>query len=118
MNMLPAPPRTLDRADVLYWLASEGGEPICRYPGTDAFYLFKCDGDWNVVADCDCGSVEDGMDMAEKSYGISRQRWRQSGRLDRPDTLPGVDADPDAHAPLLVDSPSPAAASTRLRSSV
>lgn len=81
---------------MLYWLSSEGGEPfylvpegdirhpvlamaICRYPGTDAFYLFKCDGDWNVVADCDCGSAEDAMDVAEKSYGISHQRWRQGG---------------------------------------
>ena len=91
---MPPPPQTLDNADVLYWLASEDDEPfyfipegderhpvmamtICRYAGTGAVYLFKCDGEYRVWQDWDCESAEEAMAAVARSHGIPPSRWRR-----------------------------------------
>jgi hypothetical protein len=88
------PPKTLDGADVIYWITSdkpfyyipEGAiqhpimaMAICRYakpitpPGK--VYLFKCDGDWNVVMDMDYHSADEAM-AAASQWHIRVSDWR------------------------------------------
>lgn len=82
------PPNQLDGADVLCWVLSRrggfyelpGSDPpimvsamaVARYADGDRYYLFKCDRDWHVVHDWDCGSIEEAREMAaEHSLGES-----------------------------------------------
>lgn len=88
---LPAmsnPPNQLDGADVICWVVSgrggfypqAGSDPpvmvaamaVARYADEGSFYLFKCDRDWQVVGDWDCGSIEEAKDIASQhSFGQS-----------------------------------------------
>lgn len=85
MNQMPPPPTQLDGADVLLWAVSrtglfhtipDGSDPntagvisvsamaICRYPGTDRYYLFKCNPNWEVVFDWDAATIEEAQTIA------------------------------------------------------
>jgi hypothetical protein len=74
------PPGQLDGAEVLCWTASghggfyqlAGSNPpvtvsgmaVARYADGGPFYLFKCDPEWQVVQDWDCGSVAEARELA------------------------------------------------------
>jgi hypothetical protein len=46
------------------------GMAVARYPEGGPFYLFKCDSEWQVVQDWDCGSVAEAKELAaEHSCG-------------------------------------------------
>ncbi len=78
-------PDTLDGAQVLYHTPEDdfgqimwdSGEPafsirylaICRYPGSDSFYLFSCDHRFEVEGDSMWSSIEECMGVAEASHG-------------------------------------------------
>jgi hypothetical protein len=85
------PPPRLDGADVLRYVVSGrggfydviGAEPhervvamaICRYEGASDYYLFGCNSKWEVVADLDCVSIEDGMHIAAQHAGGEALSW-------------------------------------------
>ena len=88
--MLP-PPRTLDGYEVLRWVArqhpfysiEEDGSArgvvamaICRYTKEQGprVYLFKCDAEWDVIADWDYDSVEEAM-VAAAANGVHEDEW-------------------------------------------
>ena len=74
------PPAQLDNATILCWVASQRGgfytqsgtDPpivvvamaVARYAHGGPFYLFKCDRNWEVVGDWDCGSVAEAQELA------------------------------------------------------
>jgi hypothetical protein len=86
------PPNQLDGADVLCWVVSQrggfyqlvGSDPpitvaamaIARYAAGGPFYLFKCDRDWGVVQDWDCGSVEEAQGLAVEHVSGEPLEWR------------------------------------------
>ena len=85
------PPAQLDGAHVLCWTASgrrgfyqlAGSEPpiivvgmaVARYADGGPFYLFKCDAEWQVVQDWDCGSVAEARELAAKHAGGEPLVW-------------------------------------------
>ena len=87
------PPRQLDGATVLRWAVGPpggfyqlaGSDPpvtvaamaVCRYDDSGAVYLFKCDADWAVVQDWDCGSVEEATEMAEQHARGEAVVWQR-----------------------------------------
>ena len=80
------PPDQLDGADVLCWVTSgrggfyqlAGTDPpimvtgmaVARYADGGPVYLFKCDRNWRVVQDWDCGSVEEARELAAEHAGV------------------------------------------------
>jgi hypothetical protein len=82
-NMLFEPPDELDGAEVILWAYNptkpffimryvDGSEykpihgfAICRYKGSDIYYKFSCDRDWNVEGDSDKASMEEAMETAQ-----------------------------------------------------
>jgi len=48
---------------------------ICQYEGASELYLFGCNARWEVVADTDCASVEDGMQMAAQGANGEALIW-------------------------------------------
>jgi hypothetical protein len=49
------------------------GLAICQPTGTQEFYLFGCDSDWNVVSDTWHQSLNEAKEQAEFEYeGISK----------------------------------------------
>jgi hypothetical protein len=89
------PPQQLDGATVVCWAISPigefyrlaGSEPpisvtamaVCQYNDSGAVYLFKCDCDWNVVQDWDCGSVDEGTETATQHARGQPLRWHRFG---------------------------------------
>ncbi|HWG46422.1 MAG TPA: hypothetical protein VN688_26915 [Gemmataceae bacterium] len=87
------PPRLLDGATVVRWAISRSGgfyqlagsDPpikvvamaVCRYGEDGPVYLFKCDTNWQVVQDWDCGSVEEAAELAEEHACGHPVDWRQ-----------------------------------------
>jgi hypothetical protein len=53
------------------------GLAICQYDGDDAFYLFGCDADWNVVTDTWHQTVEEAKQQAEFEYEGVSDTWQQ-----------------------------------------
>jgi hypothetical protein len=96
------PPARLDGADVLCWVASRrggfyqltgshppvtvAGMAVARYADGGPFYLFKCDPEWRVVHDWDCGSVEEARELAAEHSGGEPLAWH-------PEAEPGAAAD-------------------------
>ena len=86
------PPDELDGAEVLLWAYNpvepffimrytDGTEykpihgfAICRYKGSDIFYKFSCDHDWNVEGDFDEPSIEAAVQSAQ-SQSIEPINW-------------------------------------------
>ena len=84
-------PARLDDAEVLCWVVSRRGgfytqvgpDPpvvvaamaVARYADGGPFYLFKCDRDWEVVGDWDCGSVEEARELAAEHSGGEPLAW-------------------------------------------
>ncbi len=99
------PPAQLDGAAILCWTASShggfyqlaGSHPpvtvvgmaVARYRDGGPFYLFKCDAEWQVVQDWDCGSVEEARELAAEHAGGEPLVWR-------PDAEPIAAPDPAA----------------------
>jgi hypothetical protein len=100
------PPGQLDGADVLCWVVSgrggfyhlPGSDPpvtvaamaVARYADDGPFYLFKCDPEWQVVQDWDCGSVAEARELAAAHSGGEPLAWhpeqeRRRGRESIPD---------------------------------
>jgi len=53
-------------------IGAMSGLAICQPKGTQEFYLFGCDGDWNVVTDTWHQSLEEARAQAEFEYeGVS-----------------------------------------------
>lgn len=50
---------------------------ICQYTGESSFYLFYCDGDWNVVTDTWHETLEDAMSQAEFEYSGIGSTWER-----------------------------------------
>jgi hypothetical protein len=87
------PPRRLDGAVVLRWAVSPAGGfdelvgthppvtvaamAICRYPGQERCYLFKCTREWEVVQDCDCESEVEALRLALEHAGGQALDWRR-----------------------------------------
>ncbi len=94
------PPQLLDGAEVVQWAVSRlggfyqlvGSNPpitvvamaVCRYDHHDPVYLFKCDADWHVVQDWDCGSLEDAAELAIEHARGQRLEWQNHGEHDVP----------------------------------
>jgi len=55
---------------------SAAGLAICQFDGEDAFYLFGCDGDWNVVTDTWHQSLDDAKKQAEFEYEGVSNTWQ------------------------------------------
>jgi hypothetical protein len=54
-------------------MGAMGGLAICQPPGSQEFYLFGCDVDWNVVTDTWHQSLDEAKEQAEYEYeGISK----------------------------------------------
>lgn len=84
------PPAQLDGADVLCWTTSNRngfyqftgfdslvivtGMAVARYAG-GPFYLFKCDAEWQVVQDWDCGSVGEAREIATEHANGEPLMW-------------------------------------------
>lgn len=78
------PPDELDGAEVLLWAYNPAspffmmryadgteykpihGLAICRYKGSEVFYKFSCDRNWNVEGDFDETSIEAAVQNAQK----------------------------------------------------
>ena len=85
------PPEQLDGASVLCWVVSQRGNfytqassdppvavvamAVARYAEGGPFYLFKCDREWQVVGDWDCGSVEEAQGLATEHSGGEPLVW-------------------------------------------
>lgn len=77
-------PKVLDGAEVLYFTSQSSFGPvyystggiadhicylaICKYKNGDAFYLFGCNSDYEVVSDSPWGSIKECMRIAKDSY--------------------------------------------------
>lgn len=88
------PPATLDGAEVLCWVASQrevfyqlaGSDPptavagmvVARYADGGQIYLFKCDADWQVVQDWDCGTVTEAIEIATQYAGDESLVWART----------------------------------------
>jgi hypothetical protein len=48
---------------------------ICRYEDADAFYLFGCDPEWNVITDSCHMSLDDAKAQAEREYNGVSSTW-------------------------------------------
>jgi hypothetical protein len=87
-----APPTHLDGARVLGYAISRHGcfylvgnqaqewvpvaaMAICRYDGSDVFYLFKCAPDWDVMHDDDHASVDEAMQAAARQAERETPQW-------------------------------------------
>jgi hypothetical protein len=86
------PPERLDGADVLCWAVSSRGGfyqlagphptvtvaamAVARYVDCRSVYLFKCDPNWQVVQDWDCGSVEEARELAAEHASGEQLVWR------------------------------------------
>jgi len=68
--MISQAPEELDGARVLYWCSVSVGQvvsqgqpvsyaAICQYAGTEGYYLFVCNPQWEVIGDTDHQSVEE-----------------------------------------------------------
>lgn len=53
------------------------GLAVCRYEDGGGFYLFYCDGEWNVVTDTYHESVEGAKNQAEFEYEGVGNAWEQ-----------------------------------------
>ena len=89
------PPRHLDGATVVCWTISPrgafyaitGGDApitvaamaVCRYEDSGAVYLFKCDADWEVVQDWDCGAMEEAQAAVVQHAHGQPVEWRSFG---------------------------------------
>jgi hypothetical protein len=82
------PPQFLDGAKVLrYCILDEGVSPtgshtihigdelftpsaaaVCQYAGNSKFYVFYCDGEWDVVTDMDYDSLNEAVSWIEHGY--------------------------------------------------
>jgi hypothetical protein len=89
---MPAPPPTLDGAQVLWWAWSdepfgelpgaEGGDrwvhgfAICRYD-SGALYRFTCNRHWEVVQDMDHTDEEEAKARIPTRYDVARVPWER-----------------------------------------
>lgn len=48
---------------------------ICKYEGSEEYYLFSCDLNWEVIGDFDCDSLKDAMEIAKNSNNIKYDDW-------------------------------------------
>ena len=92
------PPAQLDGANVLCWVVSQGGSfytqagsdppivvvamAVARYADGGPFYLFKCDRNWEVVGDWDCGSVVEAGRVVRLCKRSCHPRYRADFRAD------------------------------------
>ena len=91
---MKAPPPMLDGAHVLLWTSR--AEPfytiwegyvrheivamaVCRYArptgSSEQVYLFKCDGEWNVLGDMDYVSIDEAV-AAATQWAVLTGDWR------------------------------------------
>jgi hypothetical protein len=49
---------------------------ICRYPGDEGYYLFRCDSDWKTLADTWHLSLEEAQQQAEFEYEGIGENWQ------------------------------------------
>jgi len=56
-------------------MGAMSGLAICQLPDSQQFYLFGCDGDWNVVTDTCHQSLDDAKEQAEYEYEGVSQTW-------------------------------------------
>jgi hypothetical protein len=54
------------------------GLAICQYSGEQAYYLFGCDAEWNIVTDTWHESLGDALRQAEFEYSGVCSTWRTS----------------------------------------
>lgn len=72
--MKSEPLEELDGARVLYWChlpleeGAASGAAICQYEGDNAFYLFWCNEQWEVIGDTDHSSIDDATDALWQLY--------------------------------------------------
>src|ERR1051325_8345984 len=52
------------------------GLAICQNEGENAFYLFGCDADWNVLTDTWHQTLEDAQHQAEFEYAGVSETWQ------------------------------------------
>jgi|SRR6266446_2960332 len=60
-------------------MGAMSGLAICRPQGSEEFYLFGCDGDWNVVTDTWHQSLDDAKEQAEFEYEGVSKTWSYVG---------------------------------------
>ncbi len=48
---------------------------ICRYEDANAFYLFGCDANWEVITDSCHLSLDEAKDQAEREYNGVSSTW-------------------------------------------
>ena len=56
-------------------LGPMAGLAICRYEAEDAFYLFGCDADWQVITDTWHETFDDARKQAEFEYEGVNRTW-------------------------------------------
>jgi hypothetical protein len=48
---------------------------ICKYEGSQEYYLFSCDLNWEVIGDFDCDSLKEAMEIAKNSNNVKYEDW-------------------------------------------
>ncbi|MEW9122686.1 MAG: hypothetical protein AB2421_08230 [Thermotaleaceae bacterium] len=48
---------------------------ICKYEGSNEYYLFSCDLNWEVIGDFDCDSLKEAMEIAYNSNNVKYDDW-------------------------------------------
>lgn len=48
---------------------------ICQYEGSNQYYLFSCNLNWEVIGDFDCETIEDAKDIAKESNNVNFDDW-------------------------------------------
>jgi hypothetical protein len=51
---------------------------ICRYEDADAFYLFGCDENWEVITDSCHLSLDEAKAQAEREYNGVKATWENA----------------------------------------
>lgn len=48
---------------------------ICQYEGSNKYYLFSCDTNWEVIGDFDFDTLEDAVISAKLSQNVNEDEW-------------------------------------------
>jgi hypothetical protein len=48
---------------------------ICKYEGSNQYYLYSCDLDWEVIGDFDFDTIKDAMESAKLSHNVKDEDW-------------------------------------------
>jgi uncharacterized protein with WD repeat len=48
---------------------------ICKYEGSEEYYLFSCDLNWEVIGDFQFDSLKEAMEIAKNSDNVKYEDW-------------------------------------------